>query len=205
MAALEAPLHLVDDVNPALTADQTVGAVATTQRFQRVTDLHLKNPWLLWKAVVTGRIWQKKGVPANRSRRARTLRFLGDHTAKCQSEPAVWNGYARRSSPGGRHALETPLADRLCFFVRHRTGIALLGKRCSIAVIMASQCSGPIDRPRARNSSSRMRALMVAALRARRLAELPWSSRQAFDPRIATDRYGVSFRNALIQRLFVLQ
>jgi hypothetical protein len=40
LARLEAALNLVDYVNPALAADQTVVAMATTQRFQRVTDLH---------------------------------------------------------------------------------------------------------------------------------------------------------------------
>src|SRR6266700_23 len=40
LAGLEAALHLVDHVNPALAADQTVVAVAAAQRFQRVTDLH---------------------------------------------------------------------------------------------------------------------------------------------------------------------
>jgi hypothetical protein len=40
LTGLEAALNLVDHVNPALAADQTVVAMATTQRFQRVTDLH---------------------------------------------------------------------------------------------------------------------------------------------------------------------
>ena len=40
LARLETALHLVDHINPALAADQTVVAVAATQRFQRVTDLH---------------------------------------------------------------------------------------------------------------------------------------------------------------------
>jgi hypothetical protein len=40
LARLEAALHLVDHVNPALAADQTVVAVTTAQRFQRVTDFH---------------------------------------------------------------------------------------------------------------------------------------------------------------------
>src|SRR6188768_3044681 len=40
LTGLEAALHLVDYIDPALAADQTVVAVATTQRFQRVTDLH---------------------------------------------------------------------------------------------------------------------------------------------------------------------
>jgi hypothetical protein len=44
LAGFEAALHLVDHVDPALAADQTVVAVATTQRFQRVTDLHGSNP-----------------------------------------------------------------------------------------------------------------------------------------------------------------
>jgi hypothetical protein len=35
LACLEAALNLVDHVNPALAADQTVVAVATAQRFQR--------------------------------------------------------------------------------------------------------------------------------------------------------------------------
>jgi hypothetical protein len=40
LARLETALHLVDHINPALAADQTVVAVTATQRFQRVTDLH---------------------------------------------------------------------------------------------------------------------------------------------------------------------
>jgi hypothetical protein len=40
LARLETALDLVDHVNPALAADQAVVAVAATQRFQRVTDLH---------------------------------------------------------------------------------------------------------------------------------------------------------------------
>jgi hypothetical protein len=44
LARFETALNLVDHVNPALAADQTVVAVATAQRFQRVTDLHGNNP-----------------------------------------------------------------------------------------------------------------------------------------------------------------
>jgi hypothetical protein len=40
LARLEAALNLVDHIDPALAADQTIVAVATAQRFQRVTDLH---------------------------------------------------------------------------------------------------------------------------------------------------------------------
>jgi len=40
LARLEAALNLVDHVDPALAADQTVVAVASAQRFQRVTDFH---------------------------------------------------------------------------------------------------------------------------------------------------------------------
>jgi len=40
LARLEAALDLIDHVDPALAADQTVVAMTTTQRFQRVTDLH---------------------------------------------------------------------------------------------------------------------------------------------------------------------
>jgi hypothetical protein len=40
LARLEAALHLVDHIDPALAADQTVVAVTTAQRFQRVTDFH---------------------------------------------------------------------------------------------------------------------------------------------------------------------
>jgi hypothetical protein len=40
LARLETALNLVDYVNPALAADQAVVAMPTTQRFQRVTDLH---------------------------------------------------------------------------------------------------------------------------------------------------------------------
>src|SRR5579871_5725315 len=51
LPCLEAALHLVDHINPALAANQAVGAVTATQRFQRVTDLHVKNPGCLSKAV----------------------------------------------------------------------------------------------------------------------------------------------------------
>ena len=44
LARLETALHLVDHVNPALAADQTVVAVTAAQRFQGVTDLHGNNP-----------------------------------------------------------------------------------------------------------------------------------------------------------------
>src|SRR3954468_550747 len=47
LTGLEAALHLVDHVDPALAADQTVVAVATAQRLQRVTDLHGTNPGCL--------------------------------------------------------------------------------------------------------------------------------------------------------------
>jgi hypothetical protein len=40
LARLEAALDLVDHIDPALATDQAVVAVAATQRFQRVTDLH---------------------------------------------------------------------------------------------------------------------------------------------------------------------
>jgi hypothetical protein len=62
---LEAALHLVDHIDPALAADQTVGAVTATQRFQRVTDLHVKNPGCLSKAVGPFSL-QKMGFPVGR-------------------------------------------------------------------------------------------------------------------------------------------
>ena len=40
LARLEAALNLVDHIDPALATDQTVIAVTTAQRLQRVTDLH---------------------------------------------------------------------------------------------------------------------------------------------------------------------
>jgi hypothetical protein len=40
LAGLETALHLIDHVNPALAANQTVGAMAATKRFQRITDFH---------------------------------------------------------------------------------------------------------------------------------------------------------------------
>ena len=63
MAGLEAALDLVDHIDPALAANQAVGAMAAAQRFQRVTDLHVKNPCLRSKAVLTGRIWQNGIFP----------------------------------------------------------------------------------------------------------------------------------------------
>src|SRR4051812_19952027 len=46
LAGLEAALHLVDHIDPALAADQAVVTVAAAQRFQRVTDFHGTS----WKA-----------------------------------------------------------------------------------------------------------------------------------------------------------
>jgi hypothetical protein len=43
LARLEAALDLVDHIDAALAADETVGTMAATQRFQRVTDLHGKS------------------------------------------------------------------------------------------------------------------------------------------------------------------
>ena len=40
MARLEALLHLIDDVHLALAPHEAVGAVTTTQRFQRIPDFH---------------------------------------------------------------------------------------------------------------------------------------------------------------------
>ena len=40
LASLEAALDLVDDVNPALAANQTVVAVTAAEGLQRITDLH---------------------------------------------------------------------------------------------------------------------------------------------------------------------
>ena len=40
LTRFEAALGLIDDVNPALAADQTVVAVAAAQRLQRISDLH---------------------------------------------------------------------------------------------------------------------------------------------------------------------
>ena len=40
LAGLKPPLRLIDDVNSALTAHDAVVAVATPERFQRITDLH---------------------------------------------------------------------------------------------------------------------------------------------------------------------
>src|ERR1700731_354175 len=40
LARLETALDLVDHIDPALAADQAVVAIATAQRFQRVTDFH---------------------------------------------------------------------------------------------------------------------------------------------------------------------
>jgi hypothetical protein len=55
LASLETGLDLVDDVNPALAADQTVVAVTTAQGLERITDLHGTNA--LWKAALQGRCW----------------------------------------------------------------------------------------------------------------------------------------------------
>jgi hypothetical protein len=40
LASFEAPVRLIDDVDAAFTPHDTIIAVATTQRFQRITDFH---------------------------------------------------------------------------------------------------------------------------------------------------------------------
>jgi hypothetical protein len=44
LAGFEAWVYLVDDVNPALAANQTVGAVAAFERLERILDLHNTGP-----------------------------------------------------------------------------------------------------------------------------------------------------------------
>jgi hypothetical protein len=40
LAGLEAPVRLIDDVDPALAAHDAIVAVAAAQRFQRIADFH---------------------------------------------------------------------------------------------------------------------------------------------------------------------
>jgi hypothetical protein len=44
LAGLESTLRLIDDVNAALAANDPVVAVATPERFQRITDFHNQYP-----------------------------------------------------------------------------------------------------------------------------------------------------------------
>src|ERR1700748_1151286 len=90
LARLEAALDLVDHIGPALAADQAVGAMPAAQRFQRVTDFHLKESRLFRKAVFDrpGRANEWIG-PWNRPRPSGTRRFLGHGGHKCQSEQGV--------------------------------------------------------------------------------------------------------------------
>ena len=44
LTSLEAWVHLVDDVDAALAANQTVIAVTGLKRFKRVLDLHFTGP-----------------------------------------------------------------------------------------------------------------------------------------------------------------
>jgi hypothetical protein len=60
LARLEAALNLVDHINPALAADQTVVAVTTAQRFQRVTDLH--GTFLIFERPRSARSFGKPGT-----------------------------------------------------------------------------------------------------------------------------------------------
>jgi hypothetical protein len=46
LAGLEARICLVDDINPALAADQLVVAMALQQSLQRITDFHGLDLWL---------------------------------------------------------------------------------------------------------------------------------------------------------------
>jgi hypothetical protein len=47
LAGFEAPIGLVDDINPALAPDNLVVAVAAAQGFQRITDFH-DGLWVQW-------------------------------------------------------------------------------------------------------------------------------------------------------------
>src|SRR4051812_34255461 len=99
LAGLETALHLVDHIDPALAADEAVVAVATAQRFQRVTDLH----GISWNAserpCSAGRKTINRGsVPAG-GPAAGDARVLGHGASGCQSEP----GYS--SLIGGRKRL----------------------------------------------------------------------------------------------------
>src|SRR5215475_182300 len=75
LARLEAALDLVDHIDPALAADQAVGAMAAAQRFQRVTDLH-------------GTILIV------------TLKGRGSRPNLILPEPANWDFARRRGRPG---------------------------------------------------------------------------------------------------------
>src|SRR5690348_1947279 len=75
LARLEAALHLVDHIDPALAADQAIGAVAAAQRFQRVTDLHGTCPDAL-KGPSEGRSSQEMGLFPPTAKRPGTARFL---------------------------------------------------------------------------------------------------------------------------------
>jgi hypothetical protein len=47
LAGFEAPVGLVDDIDPALAPDNLVVAVAAAQGFQRITDFH-DGLWVQW-------------------------------------------------------------------------------------------------------------------------------------------------------------
>src|SRR4051794_4905993 len=64
LAGLEAALHLFDHIDPPLAADQTVVAVATTQRFKQFTDLHGSNPDVSKGRFDWPRSWQNGLYPA---------------------------------------------------------------------------------------------------------------------------------------------
>lgn len=86
LTGLEAAFGLVDDVNPALAANQPVVAVTAAQGFQRITDLHgtmlSGRPALL--AVIEPSIWQNLRAEATRDRR-----FLGQGGPECQSNQGL--------------------------------------------------------------------------------------------------------------------
>src|ERR1700748_1843867 len=87
LARLEAALHLVDHIDPALAADQAVGAMPAAQRFQRVTDFHLWESRSFRKAVLDRpKLTQKNGLVPEPAAAVRTRRFLGQSSRKCQSE-----------------------------------------------------------------------------------------------------------------------
>src|SRR6201999_4124942 len=89
LARLEAALHLVDHIDPALAADQAVGAMPAAQRFQRVTDFHLWESRSFRKAVFDRPLSAMIGLSRNRPWPSGTRRFLGQGSCKCQSEQGV--------------------------------------------------------------------------------------------------------------------
>jgi hypothetical protein len=153
LAGFKAWVRLVDDIDPALTTHETVVAVTTTQRFQRVLDFHSANPGLAdtsptEKHMITQHRFQTGPMPyARRGGSHSTARYRAgaDHTHLLVARSAgVKHAIHRRTSVGiskGRRGHCTPercISVMNCTAGRGRSALVADPVHCPFGACSAS-------------------------------------------------------------------